>query len=33
MSGVKAIIWGLFLTFGTIAIMWFLSLITVVPIQ
>ncbi len=28
MTGIKAIIWGLILTFGSIAIMWGLSTIT-----
>jgi len=30
MNGIKAIIWGFALTFGTIALMWLLSTITVV---
>ncbi len=32
MNGMKAIIWGLILTFGTIALMWWLSTITVVAV-
>ena len=32
MSGKKAIIWGLILTFGSIALMWWLSTITVVAV-
>lgn len=32
MSGIKAIIWGLILTFGSIALMWWLSTITVVAV-
>lgn len=30
MNGKHAIIWGLILTFGSIALMWLLSMITVV---
>jgi hypothetical protein len=30
MNGKQAIIWGLILTFGSIALMWLLSMITVV---
>lgn len=30
MSGKKAIAWGLVLTFGSIALMWLLSMVTVV---
>jgi hypothetical protein len=30
MTGKAAIIWGLILTFGSIALMWLLSMITVV---
>ncbi len=33
MNGIKAIIWGAIFTFGTIALMWFLSVITVVPVN
>lgn len=32
MNGIKAIIWGLILTFGSIALMYLLSLLTVVPV-
>lgn len=28
MTGIKAIIWGLILTFGSITLMWWLSTIT-----
>lgn len=33
MNGIKAILWGILLTFGTILLMWFLSFLTVVPTQ
>ncbi len=32
MNGIKAIIWGLILTFGSIALMWWLSTMTVVAV-
>lgn len=32
MSGLKAIMWGLILTFGSIALMWWLSTMTVVSL-
>ncbi|AHF02206.1 hypothetical protein THIAE_02805 [Thiomicrospira aerophila AL3] len=30
MNGIKAIIWGIILTFGSITLIWLLSLLTVV---
>lgn len=32
MNGIKAIVWGLILTFGSIALMWWLSTLTVVSL-
>ncbi len=32
MNGIKAIIWGLILTFGSILLMWWLSTLTVVSL-
>ncbi len=32
MTGIRAIIWGLILTFGSIAIMWWLSTLTYVSV-
>lgn len=32
MTGIKAIIWGFILTFGSIALIWLLSTLTVVSV-
>lgn len=32
MTGIKAIVWGIILTFGSVALIWLLSLLTVVSI-
>jgi hypothetical protein len=32
MSGIRAIIWGLILTFGSLAIMWWISTLTHVSV-
>lgn len=32
MTGIKAILWGIILTFGSVALIWLLSLLTVVSV-
>ena len=32
MNGIKAIIWGIILTFGSVALIWLLSTLTVVSV-
>jgi hypothetical protein len=32
MTGIKAIIWGIILTFGSIGLIWLLSILTVVSV-
>lgn len=32
MNGIKAIIWGIILTFGSVALIWLLSILTVVSV-
>jgi hypothetical protein len=32
MTGIKAIVWGIILTFGSVALIWLLSMLTVVSV-
>lgn len=32
MTGIKAIVWGIILTFGSVALIWLLSILTVVSV-